>query len=339
MSLRFTLDSDVPNRLLVVPSIRSAVLEVPVESVPELLVGQVDRGELRTGGATLGACGESPDCPNGRRDASTAALEIPEGVAVERALLVWEGDRSGAAWAGFVGLIPGGSSTAVTVTAGNVPPPSGALTTGPGVGNAETQDAAGFTSVADVTDLVRAAGGGDWTVVRAPSRDELGDGSWTLTVITAEPASPRRLLVVLRPAHVVEPDALLEISVPVSGSATPRSPLRPVELVLQAAITGSGTSRLVVNGVTVSEDAFDGIGAAGGTVTYDLGDRLHRGCPVLRSLHVCRLAPSRVARTRGRHRSVTSTIRAEQLAHVATAVDASRAPSTAGRSRRSPTTG
>ena len=267
MSLRFNLDSDVPNRLLVVPSIPSTVLDVPVESVPDLLLGQVDRGELRTAGATLGTCGESPECPSGRRDASTAALEIPEGVAVERALLVWQGDRPGAAWADAVGLIPEGSSTAVTVTAGNVPHPSGTLTTGSGVENSET-DAAGFRSVADVTDLVRSAGGGEWTVVRAPSMDEAGDGSWTLTVIIADPTSTRRLLVVLRPGQLIEPDAPLEVVVPVSGSTTPRSAQRSVEFVLQAAVSGSGTSRFAVNGVTVSDDAFDGIGTAGGTVTY-----------------------------------------------------------------------
>jgi hypothetical protein len=267
MSLRFSLDPVVPDRLVVVPSIRSDVLELPVELVPGLLVGQVERGELLTVGDTLGVCEESPSCPTGERNASTGVLVLPRGAAIERALLVWEGDRSDASWADAVGLIPDGSSSAVTVSAGNLPAPSGALTTGSGVGTSETRDASGFRSVADVTDLVRAAGDGRYTVVRAPSTGDPGDGSWTLTVITEQRTAPRRLLVVIRPDQVVEPDAALQIDVPVAGSSPPETPQRPAALILQAATRGVGTSTVAVNGVDVA--TIDDT-ASQGTGTYDL---------------------------------------------------------------------
>jgi hypothetical protein len=271
MSLRFAVDAEVPDRLVVVPSIRSEVLDVPVEFVPGLLVGQIGRGDLRTGGATLGSCAPSSNCPNGRRDASSAELDLPADATVERALLVWEGDRPDASWADTVGLIPAGSPTAVSVSSGNVPPPSGALTTGAGVGTSETQSESGFRSVADVTDLVRDAGGGTYTVVRAPSTDDPGDGSWTLTVLTEANAGPLRLFVVVRPGQIVVPDMPLELDIPIAGSSPPVTPQRPVGLALQAATSGSGVSRVTVNATPIGDgDALAGVGEAGGTVTYDL---------------------------------------------------------------------
>jgi len=271
MSLRFTVEVDVPDRLVVVPSIRSDVLDVPVEFVPGLLVGQVGRGELRTGGATLGSCAPSPTCTSGERNASAALVQLPTNDTVERALLVWEGDRADADWADSVGLIAAGSSTAVSVSAGDVAPPSGTLTTGPGAVTSETQDASGFRSVADVTDLVRAAGGGNYTVVRAPSSDESGNGSWTLTVITESRAGRPRLFVVVRPDQVATPDAPLSVDIPIGGSVTPETPLRPLSLLLQAAASGSGPSEITVNGAAVGDaDDFVSVGAEGATVTYDL---------------------------------------------------------------------
>jgi len=274
ISLRFRLAVDVPDQLVVAPSIRSTALELPVEFVPGLLLGQVGRGDLRTVGGTLGSCDESPTCSNGRRDASSAALDLPAGSVVERALLVWEGDRSDAAWADVVGLIPPGTSTAVTVTASNLASLSGVLATGSGVATPETQGATGFRSIADVTDLVDATAGGTFTVVRPPSTDEAGNGSWTLIVITQAPPddpAPRRLFVVIRPDQGIVANRLLQIDVPIGGSGQPATEQRLVSVVLQAATTGSGASRLTTDGGAVgSDDAFDDIGPAGGTVTYDL---------------------------------------------------------------------
>ena len=273
MSLRFRLAADVPDRLVVAPSIRSTALELPVEYVPGLLLGQVGRSDLRTVGGTLGSCDESPACSNGLRDASSAVLDLPAGAVVERALLVWEGDRSDAAWADGVGLIPPGSSTAVTVTASNIAALSGMLATGSGVATSATQGATGFRSIADVTDLVDAGSGGIYTVVRPPSTDESGEGSWTLVVIAAAlpgDPSPRRLVVVIRPDQGIVANDSLQVDVPIGGSDQPDTEQRLVSLILQAATTGSGASRVTTDGgVGGSNQALDDIGLAGGTVTYD----------------------------------------------------------------------
>ncbi len=117
---------------------------------------------------------------------------------------------------------------------------------------------------------MRSAGGGTYTVVRAPSADEPGDGSWTLTVITEADAGPSRLFVVVRPEQLVVANAPFRVDIPIGGSAPPTTPQRPVELVLQAATSGSGTSQITVNGTPVGgADAFASVGEAGGTVTYD----------------------------------------------------------------------
>jgi len=192
---------------------------------------------------------------------------------VERALLVWEGDRSDAAWADAVGLIPPGSSTVLTVTADDVAALNRVLATGSGVAMPETQGATGFRSIADVTDLIGTAAGGNYTVVRPTSRDETGDGSWTLIVMMAatpgDPA-PRRLFVVIRPGQGVVANGPLQVDLPVGGSSTPETPRRKVAFILQVATTGTGASRVTLNGNTVgSGEAFDDIGPVGGTVTYD----------------------------------------------------------------------
>ena len=158
------------------------------------------------------------------------------------------------------------------MSAGDLAPPSGALTTGAGVDTSETPDASGFRSVADVTDLVRAGGGGTYTVVRAPSGDDAGDGSWTMTVITESNAGLPRLFVVVRPDRAVTADMPLSVDIPIGGSVTPQTPRRPLSLLLQAATRGTGTSEVTVNGEAIAigdGNAVSTVGAAA-TVIYDL---------------------------------------------------------------------
>jgi len=145
------------------------------------------------------------------------------------------------------------------------------LATGSGV--ATSQGATGFRSIADVTDLVDAAAGGTFTAVRPPSTDEAGDGSWTLIVITEAPPgdpAPRRLFVVIRPDQGIVANGPLQVDVPIGGSGQPATEQRLVSVILQAATTGSGASRVTTDGGAVGgDDAFADIGPAGGTVTYD----------------------------------------------------------------------
>jgi hypothetical protein len=258
LSLRFRLDAAVPDRLVVVPSIGDDVLEVPVESLSGLLLAQVGRAELRLTGATLGSCTRSSTCPDGRRDGSSATLSLPPGGAVEQALLVWQGDRAEADWADTVGLIPAGSSTALGITGAEL------ATTTDGDGGS-----GGFRSVADVTDLVRAAGGGTYTVVRPPSLDEPGDGSWTLVVVVDVPNGPSQLLLVVITGAVVLPGDPFELTVPIGGSTEPETPQRAVTALVQASTSGTGGSEVSVGGGGAEGTAF-AVGETDGVVSYDL---------------------------------------------------------------------
>lgn len=255
LSLRFGLDVAVPDRLVVVPSIGDDVLDVPVESVPDLLLAQVGRAELRLAGATVGSCQPSSSCPDGQRNGSSATLSLPPDGAVDRALLVWQGDRAEAAWADTVGLIPAGSSTALGIT--------GAALATPTDGDGD-DDAGGFRSVADVTDLVRAAGGGTYTFVRPPSLDEPGDGSWTLVVVVDVTTGPSQLLLVVITGATAVPDDPFELAVPIGGSTRPETPRRPVSVLVQASTSGTGRSDVTVDGTAFVVAETDGV------VSYDL---------------------------------------------------------------------
>ena len=62
----------------------------------------------------------------------------------------------------------------------------------------------------------------------------------------------------------------LQVDVPIGGSGQPAIEQRLVSVILQAATTGGGASRVTTDGGAVGGDhAFDDIGPAGGTVAYD----------------------------------------------------------------------
>ena len=216
VSLRFALDVTVPERVVVVPSIRAAVLDLAVETVPGLLLGLVGRGELLVAGNDLGGCVGAADCPvGGERNASSAVLDLPQDAEIDEAMLVWQGDLVSSAWASEVGLIVPGRSAALSV---------------PSDAPSSVDD--GFRSVADVTALVRSAGAGTYTVVRPPSVTAAGDGWWTLLVVTRQPAPGRTLFVVVDPLRPVLPAAPLDLAVPVAPPAPARQPLAPVRNVV-----------------------------------------------------------------------------------------------------------
>lgn len=246
MSLRFAVDPGGPDRLVIDPSISSRSLEVPVETVPGLVVGEVVRGGLSTIGNSLGSCPVSDECRSGERDASSALLTLPDGAEVERALLVWEGDSD--EWSRSVGLVGPETGTARPIVAG-VDGLMGVVDTA-------------FRSTADVTDVVRENGGGTYTVIRPPGTSELGDGSWTLLVVSRSPNSPRRLAVVVRPVAPATSDAPWTIEVPIAGSVEvdPTDPrMRPLTVMLHGRLDDADGSsqRVTVDGVDLGgEDPF-----------------------------------------------------------------------------------
>ena len=232
MSLRFAVDSGGPDRVVIDPSISTSSLELPVVTVPGLVIGEVVRGSLSTIGNSLGASAVSSECRDGVRNASSALLAVPDGAEIERAVLVWEGDSNG--WASTVGLI--GPTTGTALPIDGVADVAEGLTGVVGVD---------FRSMADVTDVVRENGAGRYTVVRPPGTTDLGDGTWTLLVVSRRPDSPRRLAVVVRPVPPVTRDARWNLDVPIAGSVEvdpTDSALKPLTATLHARVNAAPTA-------------------------------------------------------------------------------------------------
>jgi hypothetical protein len=205
VSLRLALDDTVSNRLLVVPSIRSRVLDLPVETVPGLALGVVGRGESVVIGAPLG---------------SSRQLVLPGDVEIDEAVLTWRADAQ-------VGDRPG--EVRFTVPGRVAPVP---LSEKP----------------SDVTDLLRAAGAGTYTVDQAVGAG--GSGSWTLVVVTRRADSPRRLFVVVEPNRPPGADATVTADVPIKSAAPPgppRFPVRPLVVTLTGPPSAPGAT-VTVNG-------------------------------------------------------------------------------------------
>lgn len=254
LSLRFALDETVARRLVVVSSIRSGALDLPIETVPGLAIGTVSRGRLITVGDTLGSCMPGvAECPAaGERSASSVELDLPPGAEIDSALLLWRGDAASPGWASQVGLVVPGQSAAATVDR---------------TAQTEAGDA-GFESSADVTDLLRGADAGRYTVVRAPSRDDPGDGSWTLVVVTRESEGPRRLIVAVGPRQVATRAVPVGVDVPVVSPAPPGPPRLPIRPLIVQVVVPSGSTGVLVS-VDGAEMAPPG-GPATDRLTYDL---------------------------------------------------------------------
>lgn len=224
VSLRLALDDTVSDRLLVVPSIRSRVLDLPVETVPGLALGVVGRGESVFVGAPLG---------------SSRLLDLPTGVEIDEAVLTWRGDSQVGDGLAEVRFSVPGRAAAVPLAAAPV----------------------------DVTDLVRSAGSGPYTVDQAVGAG--GVGSWTLVVITRRSDSPRRLFVIVEPNRPAGAEAIVTADVPIKSAAPPgppRFPVRPLVVTLTGPPSAPGAT-VVVNGSIAEPRAS---GAAGSPDAYDL---------------------------------------------------------------------
>jgi hypothetical protein len=223
VSLRLALDDTVSNRLLVVPSIRSRVLDLPVETVPGLALGVVGRGESVVIGAPLG---------------SSRQLVLPGDVEIDEAVLTWRADAQVGDGLEDVRFSVPGRVASVPLAAAPV----------------------------DVTELVRTAGSGTYTV--DPSMGADGVGSWTLVVITRRADSLRRLFVVVEPNRPPGAEPAVTVDVPIKSAAPPgppRFPVRPLIVTLTGPPAAPGATVTVngsiaepqASGVDGSPDAYD----------------------------------------------------------------------------------
>ncbi len=255
LSLRFALGPAVSDRLVVVPSIRSSVLDLPVETVPGLLLGLVGRGELLVAGDDLDDC-VGDDCTIGdEQPASTASLDLAPGTEVDEALLVWHSNGTASDRAREVGLIAPGDSSATPVVAELSEPVDSR-----------------FRSVADVTAIVQSAGGGVYAVVPPPTAT---DGWWSLLVVTRQAKPSRSLFVVVDPLRGVRPDAAVEVVVPIAPPApagAPRSPTRDVAVSVQVVLgsTAGATAAAVELTVDGQSPPGESLGSGGTVTSYAL---------------------------------------------------------------------
>jgi hypothetical protein len=239
MALRFAFDVAVPDRVVVASSIRSRVLQLPVVSVPGLVLGLVGRGDLVVVGNML-------------TKSSSADLELSAGADVDEAVLVWQGAEPAPATAGEIGLVVPGDPVIHPVT------PDGRAAPG-------SEQQVGFRSTADVTDLVRSAGPGRYTVVDMSANSTESEGVWTLLVVTRQDTSVRRLVVVVDPLRPAPATSPVVVDVPIESAAPPgppRSPVRPTTVTVHSPFAEPGAGAdvsVAVNGEVVIATP-DGIG-------------------------------------------------------------------------------
>lgn len=126
------------------------------------------------------------DAGSGWQNSSSASLSLAGGGSVVRAWLTWSAtglDSAAKQTADLEG--PGGQP--VTVTAAQVTPVT-------------VSGRSGYVAVADVTDLVRSAGGGVWTagnVALSKAAENQLYGGWGLVVVTSSATEPVRDVTVL----------------------------------------------------------------------------------------------------------------------------------------------
>ena len=206
--------------------------------VPSIRARALDLPVETVPGLALGVVGRGESVVVGAPLGSSRQLDLPAGVEIDEAVLTWRADAQ-------VGDGPG--EVRFTVPGRVAPVP---LSEKP----------------SDVTDLLRAAGAGTYTVDQAVGAG--GSGSWTLVVVTRRADSPRRLFVVVEPNRPPGAEATVTADVPIKSAAPPgppRFPVRPLVVTLTgppsvpgATVTVNGSVAAPrESGVDESLDAYD----------------------------------------------------------------------------------
>ncbi|WP_307796703.1 sigma-70 family RNA polymerase sigma factor [Actinomadura barringtoniae] len=138
------------------------------------------------------------------KSSSSARLDVPSGSKVLWAGLYWSGvagDGCGPVTAKI--RPPGGTYTSIRSSraeCGRLP------------------DFSAYQAFADVTDLVRSNGGGEWWGADVPTRAGTSHyAGWSLVVVVNDPKAPYQQAMVLDGARALGPDAAERVDVPVNG--------------------------------------------------------------------------------------------------------------------------
>ena len=229
IAVRFRLEGSVVGRLAIDGALLTEPFETAIAVTRNLLHSSVGRGYVEMIGNSLMTCDPEPaadmnvDCdlvqagvgefvnrwnvplafvdvaPElGLVNSSAARLDLPDGATVSAAYLFWSGDLDERDESipddgrnRFATLVPpGGEPVAVEaerLVLGDV-------------------DATQYFGSADVTDVVRSGGAGDWIVGDVVSVEVQGSyAAWSLVVVVDDEDEPRRQRVVTRPFDWVAP--------------------------------------------------------------------------------------------------------------------------------------
>ena len=276
LALRLRLETTVVGRLILDPGVLGEPLEIGISATPRLVHSSVGRGDIVAIGNTVISCQPSaPACDGARaltgevvnrwdlpmefigemtslgwRNSSTASLEFASGAEVEAAYLFWSGDldERGQRVADDAGR------GQVTMLAPNGRDPVQVESTGLLLGDI---DATQYLGYAEVTDLVAAAGSGEYLVGNIQSVEVQGSyAAWSLVVVTSDDRQPRAQHTVTSPFAWFAPEFDHRSSLPVPFGLGLDSSL---DVVAFEGEPGFSPERVVVGGTQLGGDnEFDG---------------------------------------------------------------------------------
>jgi hypothetical protein len=207
--------------------------------VPSIRARTLDLPVETVPGLALGVVGRGESVVIGAPLGLSRQLDLPADVEIDEAVLTWRSDAQVGDGSAEVRFTVPGRATPVPLSVKPI----------------------------DVTDLIRDAGAGAYTVDSAVGAS--GSGSWTLVVVTRRTDSPRRLFVLVDPDRPPGAEPAVTVDVPIKSAAPPgppRFPVRPLVVTLTGPPAAPGAT-VVVNGTNAEPRPS---GAADQTDAYDL---------------------------------------------------------------------
>ncbi len=244
--------------------------------MPRLLHSSVGRGEILLIGNTVISCADAaPECAGvrdltgdvvnrwdvpmefvgafpslGWRNSSSADLALAPGAEVLAAYLFWSGDLDERGQQ----VPPGSARERVSMLPPGAEAPIGIDADRLLLGDV---DATQYLGVADVTEVVAAAGAGGYLVGNVESVEVQGSyAGWALVVVTADDAAPRRQHLVTTPFAWIAPEFEYRTGLPIPSGAGLAGIL---DVLAFEGEPGFAPERLTVGGVPLGGDnEFDG---------------------------------------------------------------------------------
>lgn len=273
LTVRFSLASSVVGSFVVGSNLAPDELEVPISAVSRLLHSSIDHGQIIMVGNTLMTCSElAPACLDARdgvgdvlnrwdlpgafigsnprlgwENSSAASFDIGNG-SIEAAYLFWSGDLKERG----VEIPDDGSNASVSLLG-----PGGVA----GVKIEANQirrgdvDATQYFGVADVTDIIRSTGPGQYLVGNVQSVEVQGSyAGWSMVIITRDETLPRRSMTVTTPFSWFSPDDVYAANIAVPAGT---GKLAYLDVLAFEGDRSFVPERLTIGGQVLGDEVFD----------------------------------------------------------------------------------